>query len=290
MQAVNTAELTPSSSDKNIKSQVQSAQSVLQVTLTGCDQPSSWQENPTPPPTQPQPPATWPTVAPPPVAPPAPQNIPSGKRRGCKVQGSGSKVPSCEVLLQCWQQCSLTQLLKAASVCTTAAAVVAVAVPGVTFAQAGSTLCGTGVCPTGQRCFDGWNCCPETTPICGGKCCQAPSTCVNNRCVEPGSVPCGNTVCQPGEQCGVGNVCCTSDRKVCGSTCCEVGQDCVLGTCAAAGSTACGATICAFGQTCVAGVCCNTGETACGGRCCPSGNTCLQVCEMLLLGHVITGL
>lgn len=154
----------------------------------------------------------------------------------------------------------------------------AAAVPGVTFAEAGSTLCGTGVCPTGQRCFDGWNCCPEATPICGAKCCQAPSVCLNNRCVEPGSVPCGTTVCEPAQTCGLNNVCCTADRKVCGTACCEVGQDCVLGTCAAAGSVACGATaICTLGQTCVSGVCCNTGETACGGRCCPAGNECLQV-------------
>lgn len=158
-----------------------------------------------------------------------------------------------------------------------AVAAPATAVPGVTFAQAGSTLCGTGVCPAGQRCFDGWNCCPEATPICGGKCCQSPNTCLNNRCVEPGSIPCGTTVCPPGQTCGLNNVCCTADRKVCGQACCELGQDCVLGTCAAAGSLPCGNTICASPQTCVDGVCCNTGETACGGRCCPSGNTCLSV-------------
>lgn len=158
------------------------------------------------------------------------------------------------------------------------------AVPGVTFAQAGSTLCGTGVCPAGQRCFDGWNCCGEDTPICGGACCASPSTCISNRCVAPGSVPCGTNVCVPGEVCGQNNVCCPTDRVVCGSTCCQTGLTCVSGVCAAAGSTPCGTgTVCVLGQTCVdnvAGVCCNAGETACGGRCCPAGNTCLQVgCE-----------
>lgn len=148
-------------------------------------------------------------------------------------------------------------------------------VPGVSFAEAGSTLCGTGVCPAGQRCFDGWNCCPLETPVCGAQCCQAPSVCVSNKCVAPGSIPCGTTVCTGGLSC-IQDVCCSADRVVCGGKCCDTGQSCILGVCAAAGSRQCGQGICDATQSCVDGVCCAMGETACGGRCCPAGNTCLQ--------------
>lgn len=82
-QGVNTAELTPSTSDDNVQSPVQSSQSVISITLTGCDGPSGDFSEAVP--TAPQvPPAggSWPpsTVSPvAPVAPPPPTTpTPSG--------------------------------------------------------------------------------------------------------------------------------------------------------------------------------------------------------------------
>lgn len=57
-----------------------------------------------------------------------------------------------------------------------------------TFANSKDNLCGDALkpCPAGYRCFDGFNCCPDRTPVCGGKCCGDPWTCVGNTCVPPG--------------------------------------------------------------------------------------------------------
>lgn len=147
--------------------------------------------------------------------------------------------------------------------------------PGVQFASAGSTICGAGVCQAGERCFDGFNCCPAATPVCGGECCSAPKACINQRCAVVGSVPCGDNVCAPGSQC-LNGVCCAATAAQCGNTCCPDGQICVAGQCAPQGSIACGTAVCSASQICVSGICCAQGESACGGRCCAAGNTCLQ--------------
>lgn len=72
-QAVNTAELTPSSSDDNVQSAVKNSQMVVGITLTGCDGgPAGFQGN-TPPAAVAPPAAAWPPAAgPAPAAPAAP--------------------------------------------------------------------------------------------------------------------------------------------------------------------------------------------------------------------------
>lgn len=82
---------------------------------------------------------------------------------------------------------------------------------GVTFAEAGSTLCGRGACPPGSRCFDGWNCCPDGVDVCGGVCCDKGRVCLQNQCTAAGSIPCGSAVCTPGQLC-TNNVCCPQDQ------------------------------------------------------------------------------
>lgn len=160
--------------------------------------------------------------------------------------------------------------------------------PGVSFAEAGSTMCGGGACAPGSRCFDGWNCCPETVQVCGGVCCDNNRVCLMSQCVAQGSIPCGTAVCQNGQTCNNG-VCCSSDRVVCGSTCCEQGQQCIAGQCAAAGSTACGAAVCDPTQTCASGVCCPAGQVNCAGKCCGGTNTCLQGQFCVPFGSTVCG-
>jgi hypothetical protein len=51
--------------------------------------------------------------------------------------------------------CSRDECLLLAWLHTAAAAAAAAAAAGVTVAEAGSTLCGAGVCAPGERCYDG---------------------------------------------------------------------------------------------------------------------------------------
>lgn len=76
-------------------------------------------------------------------------------------------------------------------------------------------------CPPGYRCFDGFNCCPEATPVCGGKCCGGDWSCVGDVCVPPGAKACGKAVCDSlsGWECLETDLCCRQSDSVCNHRC-----------------------------------------------------------------------
>lgn len=100
LQGVNTAELTPSSTDANVQLPVVSSQSTITITLTGCDGSSGFNEDVPLAPT-PTPAAAWPPVAP--VAPPAPTptQVPSGqwRRQEGAMPGMAMRVWRCQVCM-----------------------------------------------------------------------------------------------------------------------------------------------------------------------------------------------
>lgn len=95
-------------------------------------------------------------------------------------------------------------------------------------------------CRDGYRCFDGFNCCPDNTPVCGGKCCGGDWSCVSGVCVAPGTTPCGRWVCEKGWECLEDNLCCRPSDTVCNHKCCSRGNVCRDGMCVAPDAEPCG--------------------------------------------------
>lgn len=95
-------------------------------------------------------------------------------------------------------------------------------------------------CPAGYRCFDGFNCCPEGAPVCGGKCCGAPWTCVGNVCVPPGGSPCGRIICMQDWKCLENDLCCRATDTICNHKCCPLGNQCRSGLCVLPDEEPCG--------------------------------------------------
>jgi hypothetical protein len=100
------------------------------------------------------------------------------------------------------------------------------------------------MCDVGFRCFDGMNCCPLDTPVCGGFCCAKPWLCMQNRCVPPGSTPCDKYTCDEGYACLESNLCCRPTDSVCNHQCCTKGKHCRANMCVEEDSLPCGLRMC----------------------------------------------
>jgi hypothetical protein len=167
---------------------------------------------------------------------------------------------------------------------------------GVTFAEAGSTICGEGACAPGSRCFDGehHSSCSQTHA--DTQQVAATSSLKHNLVSKQLSCTCSIflgwlhmhssavqqlVACTPAYEPALhsphtGWNCCPENVQVCGGVCCDNNRVCLMSQCVAQGSIPCGSAVCQNGQTCNNGVCCSADRVVCGSTCCDSGQQCIN--------------
>lgn len=158
-----------------------------------------------------------------------------------------------------------------------------------TFADIGSKMCGSGPCPTGTRCFDGFRCCPLEIPVCGGMW-QATGA-IGSRLEGLEAWPKEFQGCTPGTQ--------SEDRPrlvplliqtvimpthspstplyIHSNTgqCCGSPWTCQGDRCVPPGGTVCGPVICQATYECLEeNLCCKPLSTVCNHQCCPQSKAC----------------
>ena len=130
----------------------------------------------------------------------------------------------------------------------TPAAAVCAAVKTAFAAAAPSAPCGPNnlECDKGTRCFNGFQCCPNDIPVCGGYCCGSPWACKGNICVPPGGTPCPgqNYICEEGRVCMQDYLCCRPTDSVCNNACCPKGKSCHHNQCVNEDEEPCGGRMC----------------------------------------------